>query len=105
MGEEQFKELRKSTKPAVPVERTMVPAVLVKMWYAPVLELPACGRVMKGATLMVIRPVERKMVEIESEDEGLGDYFVGEEEEEVLREAMRELLKEKKPYLMEMDSL
>lgn len=104
MGEEQFKELRRSMNPTAPVERTMVPAVRVKLWHVPVLELPASGRVMNGATLIVIRPAERTM-KMESEDEGLGDCFEGEEEEEDLREAVREMLKEKKPYKIEMDSL
>ncbi|RVW54225.1 hypothetical protein CK203_080119 [Vitis vinifera] len=61
MGEEQFKELRRSMNPTAPVERTMFPAVRVKLWHVPVLELPASGRVMNGATLIVIRPAERTM--------------------------------------------
>lgn len=106
MGEEQLEELRRSTNPLVPVQRTMVPEVGVKLWYAPVLELPASGLVMKGATLIVIRPIDRRLKKMENEYEGLEGCFKGpEQNEEGLREAVRKMLKEKKPYMMEIDSI
>ena len=59
---------------------------------------------MKGATLIVIRLVDRKMMKMEREDKGLQRCFE-EEEKEALREVVRKMLNEKKPYKMEMDSL
>nr|GMD19257.1 F-box protein At4g18380-like [Ipomoea batatas] len=41
-------------------DRTRVPALKIKMWIAEELELPEAGCVMKGATLVVIRPAEQE---------------------------------------------
>ncbi|KAJ9699187.1 hypothetical protein PVL29_008002 [Vitis rotundifolia] len=91
MGEDQFKELRKS------------PAICIKLWYVPLLELPASGCVMKGATLIVIRPLNQ-MMKMKSDGDLLVGAFDGEEEAEAFCEAVKEIVKEKKPYLMEMNS-
>lgn len=103
MGEDQFKELRKCVNTRPPLERTKLPAICIKLWYVPLLELPASGCVMKGATLIVIRPLNQVM-KMKSDGDLLAGAFDGEEEAEALCEAAREIVKEKKPYLMEMNS-
>lgn len=95
-------------------ERTCLPALRMKMWYVPVLELPASGCVLKGATLVVIRPAaaEGKGHKRETTDEELavgafndgdGDGD-GEDEKCFLGEAVRKMIMEKKAnYTLEMN--
>ncbi|KAJ8533554.1 hypothetical protein K7X08_006878 [Anisodus acutangulus] len=59
MNKEQLEELRvKPLSASSASKRTMVPALNMRLWYAPHLELPD-GTVLKGATLVAIRPSEQ----------------------------------------------
>lgn len=103
MGEEQLAEVRSSLEILQPkplLERTQVPDLNIKMSYLPVLELPASGYTMKGATLVVIRPDDDGMTGMEID----GCDFDGEGEEKVFGEAVREMMKVKKSYVMTMNS-
>uniref|UniRef100_A0A5B7BXG8 F-box domain-containing protein n=1 Tax=Davidia involucrata TaxID=16924 RepID=A0A5B7BXG8_DAVIN len=105
MREEQIEELRSSSAKLESSERSRVPALKMKLWYVPVLELPASGCVMKGATLVVIRPVDGPPATIKSDnDDLLRGAFDGEEEDKALGEAVREMMKKKNTYTLEMNS-
>ncbi|XP_071721643.1 F-box protein At5g46170-like [Rutidosis leptorrhynchoides] len=59
MNRDQLEELRvKPLSPSSASKRTLVPALSMRLWYAPHLELPD-GIVLKGATLVSIRPSEQ----------------------------------------------
>ncbi|KAJ6926146.1 hypothetical protein NC651_010555 [Populus alba x Populus x berolinensis] len=59
MNREQLEELRvKPLSASSASKRTLVPALNMRLWYAPHLELPD-GIVLKGATLVAIRPSEQ----------------------------------------------
>ncbi|KAK9697035.1 hypothetical protein RND81_08G010700 [Saponaria officinalis] len=61
MNKDQLEELRvKPLSASSASKRTLVPAVNMRMWYAPHLELPG-GMVLKGATLVAIRPSEQSV--------------------------------------------
>ncbi|KAI3746464.1 hypothetical protein L6452_08898 [Arctium lappa] len=103
MTERQVVELRKemmNSTTVVEPERTKVPAVTIKMWYLPVLELPESGCVMRGATLAVIRPAVTTAVE-KDDDVSLA---MGAFEEKCMGEAVRKLIDRKKSYTLEMNS-
>ncbi|XP_010277597.1 PREDICTED: F-box protein At4g18380-like [Nelumbo nucifera] len=107
MGEEQIAESRQCldssrTSAALP-GRTRVPAVNVKLWYVPRLELPGSGYVMEGATLMAIRPVDRPPEKEESEVSLMAGAFEGEEQGKTFGEAVRAMAK-RKARILEMDS-
>ncbi|WRX32703.1 F-box domain - like 10 [Theobroma cacao] len=108
MGTEELVQLRnsmnsqKETLESSTLERTPVPELSMKLWYLPVLELPESGYVMRGATLVLIRPVawttERRNSDLtvgKLDLEGDGKAF---------SEAVREMIKVKKNYLMTMSS-
>ncbi|KAK4271863.1 hypothetical protein QN277_020493 [Acacia crassicarpa] len=58
MNRDQLEELRvKPLSASSASKRTLVPALNMRLWYAPHLELPD-GVVLKGATLVAIRPSE-----------------------------------------------
>ncbi|XP_010518768.1 PREDICTED: F-box protein At5g46170 [Tarenaya hassleriana] len=60
MNRDQLEELRvKPLSASSASKRTLVPALNMRLWYAPHLELPD-GTVLKGATLVAIRPSESK---------------------------------------------
>ncbi|CAH8345714.1 unnamed protein product [Eruca vesicaria subsp. sativa] len=60
MNRDQLEELRvKPLSASSASKRTLVPALNMRLWYAPSLELPD-GTVLKGATLVAIRPSECK---------------------------------------------
>ncbi|CAN6847651.1 unnamed protein product [Brassica oleracea] len=60
MNKDQLEELRVKPLSALSAsKRTLVPALNMRLWYAPSLELPD-GTVLKGATLVAIRPSESK---------------------------------------------
>lgn len=62
MNKEQLQELRvKPLLASASANRTMVPALHMMLWYAPLLELPD-GLVLRGATLVAIRPSEESVV-------------------------------------------
>ncbi|RYQ81886.1 hypothetical protein Ahy_B10g100480 [Arachis hypogaea] len=59
MNRDQLEELRvKPLSASSASKRTLVPALNMRLWYAPHLELPD-GVVLKGATLVAIRPSEQ----------------------------------------------
>ncbi|KAJ4977065.1 hypothetical protein NE237_002171 [Protea cynaroides] len=59
MNRDQLEELRvKPLSASTASRRTLVPALNMRLWYAPLLELPN-GIVLKGATLVAIRPSEQ----------------------------------------------
>ncbi|KAE8669774.1 F-box protein [Hibiscus syriacus] len=59
MNRDQLEELRVKPLSASPAsKRTQVPALNMRLWYAPHLELPN-GVVLEGATLVAIRPSEQ----------------------------------------------
>ncbi|KVI08022.1 F-box protein At1g22220-like [Cynara cardunculus var. scolymus] len=101
MTERQVVELRKemNSTAVVEPERTEVPAVTIKMWYVPVLELPESGCVMKGATLAVIRPAVTAMEKDDDVSLAMGAF-----EEKCMGEAVRKLIDRKKSYTLEMNS-
>ncbi|KAK2994733.1 hypothetical protein RJ640_002539 [Escallonia rubra] len=106
MAKEEIEELRSSTEAneEAAAERSRVPALRMKMWHVPELELQGSGRVMKGATLVVIRPVgEKKRAEKDGELV-MGAFGDGGEEEKVLGEAVRKMMKKKKTCTLEMNS-
>lgn len=104
MSERQVVELRNemmsSNADIVELERTKVPAVTIKMWYMPMLELPECGAVMRGATLAVIRPTEAAATR-KDDDFSLAMGAFG---EKCMVEAVRKLIEKKKSYTLEMNS-
>ncbi|GMH20802.1 hypothetical protein Nepgr_022644 [Nepenthes gracilis] len=59
MNRDQLEELRvKPLSASSASKRTLVPALNMRLWYAPHLELPD-GVLLKGATLVAIRPIEQ----------------------------------------------
>ncbi|KAL4282618.1 hypothetical protein GQ457_16G006900 [Hibiscus cannabinus] len=97
VGKEELAEMRNSVNTLESIERSPVPELNMKLWYLPVLELPESGYVMKGATLVLIRPVVDGMIENDG-----GDPLVG--DEKPFGEAVREMIKVKKSYFMTMTS-
>lgn len=103
MTERQVVELREevgsTAEVDVEAERTKVPAVTIKMWYVPVLELPESGCVMKGATLAVIRPAVTAVDKDDDVSLAMGAFG-----EKCMGEAVRKLIERKKSYTLEMNS-
>ncbi|XP_074556052.1 F-box protein At5g46170-like [Curcuma longa] len=94
MDQRQIQELR--AKPSIASgdsQRTLLPALSMRLWYAHRLELP-CGMVLKGATLLAIRP---------SNNEEAGGSWAPEAFEEPYRTATKLLMKTK-TYCLEMNS-
>lgn len=121
MREEEIAEMRRSLDSApaaadddAAAERIRVPDLRMKLWYAPELELPESGYVMRGATMVLIAPASKAGGEQGKAKEGgdLGDAaaksasFEGGdgEEEAAFGEAVRAMRKMKKTYVLEMNS-
>nr|GMD20551.1 F-box protein At4g18380-like [Ipomoea batatas] len=88
-------------------DRTRVPALKIKMWIAEELELPEAGCVMKGATLVVIRPAEQESAGVSEQAEQEQDLEVELGQTEGTRlflEAANKLVKLKKSYTLDMNS-
>ncbi|CAN4081534.1 unnamed protein product [Withania somnifera] len=99
MNREQLEELRvKPLSASSASKRTMVPALNMRLWYAPHLELPN-GTVLKGATLVAIRPSEQPKKEVVGPD----GNWVPAAFEEPYRTAARMLVK-RRTYCLEMNS-
>ncbi|XP_009758227.1 F-box protein At4g18380-like [Nicotiana sylvestris] len=99
MNKEQLEELRvKPLSASSASKRTMVPALNMRLWYAPHLELPD-GTVLKGATLVAIRPSEQPKKEVVGPD----GNWVGSAFEEPYGTAARILVK-RRTYCLEMNS-
>lgn len=115
MNKEQIEEVRelKGKRDETMEHRSRVPALRMKMWYLERLELPDSGKVMEGATLVVIRPaaggggegVEGVKKAATTDADMVAEAF-GEEEGEgkVLVEIVRKLMVAKKCYVLEMNS-
>ncbi|CAH9104195.1 unnamed protein product [Cuscuta epithymum] len=68
MNRDQLEELRvKPLSASSASKRTMVPALNMRLWFAPILVLPD-GTVLKGATLVAIRPSEQQKKDVVSSD-------------------------------------
>ncbi|KAJ0240676.1 F-box protein [Hirschfeldia incana] len=98
MNRDQLEELRvKPLAASSASKRTLVPALNMRLWYAPTLELPD-GTVLKGATLVAIRPSESKK-------EVLSDVsWVSSAGFEEPYEAAVKMLVKRKTYCLEMNS-
>lgn len=99
MNKDQLEELRvKPLSASSASKRTLVPALNMRLWYAPHLELPN-GVVLKGATLVAIRPSEQPKKEAAvSEGNWVASAF-----EEPFGTAARMLVK-RRTYCLEMNS-
>lgn len=96
MGKDQLQELRdKPLAASASANRTQVPALNMKLWYAPYLELPG-GMGLKGATLVAIRPSDQPL---RKETDG----FVAGAFDEPFKTAAG-LLVRRRTYLLEMNS-
>ncbi|KAL1555824.1 F-box protein-like protein [Salvia divinorum] len=99
MNKEQLEELRvKPLSASSASKRTLVPALNMRLWYAPHLELPN-GLVLKGATLVAIRPSEQPKKEVAC----LEANWVASAFEEPFGTAARMLVK-RRTYCLEMNS-
>ncbi|XP_055810685.1 F-box protein At5g46170-like [Solanum dulcamara] len=99
MNREQLEELRvKPLSASSASKRTMVPALNMRWWYAPHLELPD-GTVLKGATLVAIRPSEQPKKEVVGPD----GNWVAAAFEEPYGTAAR-MLVNRRTYCLEMNS-
>ncbi|CAA2986178.1 F-box protein At4g18380-like [Olea europaea var. sylvestris] len=98
MNKEQLEELRvKPLSASSASKRTLVPALSMRLWYAAHLELPN-GSVLKGATLVAIRPSEQPKEVLGSEASWVASAF-----EEPFGTAARMLVK-RRTYCLEMNS-
>lgn len=98
MNKEQLEELRvKPLSASSAAKRTLVPALNMRLWYAPHLELPD-GTVLKGATLVAIRPSEQPKKEVAADGNWVASAF-----EEPFGTAARMLVK-RRTYCLEMNS-
>ncbi|KAL0419519.1 UNVERIFIED_CONTAM: F-box protein [Sesamum radiatum] len=114
MNKGQIEEVRKMERKGDELleYRSRVPALRMKMWYLERLELPDSGKVMEGATLVVIRPAAAcggaAAEELRMENRGNGgmaaEAFGEEGEGKMLREAVKKLMVAKKCYTLEMNS-
>uniref|UniRef100_A0A7N0T3T0 F-box protein n=1 Tax=Kalanchoe fedtschenkoi TaxID=63787 RepID=A0A7N0T3T0_KALFE len=99
MNKDQLEELRvKPLSASSASKRTLVPALTMRLWYAPQLELPD-GAVLKGATLVAIRPSEQ----VGSKKETADVSWVASAFEEPFGSAARMLVK-RRTYCLEMNS-
>lgn len=99
MNREQLEELRvKPLSASSASKRTLVPALNMRLWYAPQLELPN-GIVLKGATLVAIRPSEQSNLKKEVSDLS----WVSTAFEEPYGTAAKMLVK-RRTYCLEMNS-
>lgn len=100
MDRRQVQEMR--VKPASASgsssQRTLVPALSMRLWYAPHLDLPG-GKVLKGATLVAIRPSEDHRVR----DAAADACWISNAFEEPYQTAAVMLLK-RRNYCLEMNS-
>ncbi|KZV51037.1 F-box protein-like [Dorcoceras hygrometricum] len=99
MNKVQLEELRvKPLSASSASKRTVVPALNMRLWYASHLELPD-GMVLKGATLVAIKPREQSKIEVV----GSEGNWVASSFEEPFGTAARMLVK-RRTYCLEMNS-
>ncbi|MFS8016010.1 hypothetical protein Hanom_Chr15g01363371 [Helianthus anomalus] len=98
MNREQLEELRvKPLAASSASKRTMVPALNMRLWYAPCLELPD-GTVLKGATLVCTWPSDQSVQREVSDGLWVSSAF-----EEPFGTALKMLVK-RRTYCLEMNS-
>ncbi|KAM3700845.1 hypothetical protein ACB098_05G127900 [Castanea mollissima] len=103
MNREQLEELRvKPLSASSASKRTQVPALNMRLWYAPHLELPD-GMVLKGATLVAIRPSDQSVPAAMSKKEVSDVSWVSTAFEEPYGTAAKMLVK-RRTYCLEMNS-
>ncbi|XP_022140089.1 F-box protein At5g46170-like [Momordica charantia] len=99
MNKDQLEELRvKPLSASSASKRTLVPALNMRLWYATHLELPN-GLILKGATLVAIRPSEQSAVKKDVSDCSWASTAF----EEPYRTAAKMLVK-RRTYCLEMNS-
>ncbi|GKV36937.1 hypothetical protein SLEP1_g45020 [Rubroshorea leprosula] len=99
MNRDQLEELRvKPLSASSASKRTLVPALNMRLWYAPHLELPD-GTVLKGATLVAIRPTEQSASKKEVSD---GSWLLNAFQEPYGTAA--KMLVKRRTYCLEMNS-
>ena len=97
MNKDQLEEFkRKPLAASASANRTQVPALNMKLWYAPYMELPG-GNGLKGATLVSIKPNEQHPIRKD------GDGFMAGAFEEPYRTAAQ-ALSMRRTYRLEMNS-
>lgn len=84
--------------------RSRLPALRMKMWYSEKMEIPGCGKVMDGATLVVIWSAGSGEVEGRSTVDLVRAAFGGEGEEKMVGDFARKLVGGNKCYVLEMNS-
>ncbi|CAD6236575.1 unnamed protein product [Miscanthus lutarioriparius] len=105
MDRRQLQELRKRpVSPSGSSHRTLMPALSMRLHYAPLIELPG-GTLLKGATLVAIRPSEDALREGQGVGAAgpVGTCWISEAFEEPYRTAAKVLLK-RRAYCLEMNS-
>nr|GEV20165.1 hypothetical protein [Tanacetum cinerariifolium] len=100
MNRDQLEELRvKPLSASSASKRTLVPALNMRLWYAPYLELPD-GTVLKGATLVATRPSDQNVALQKDVSDGL---WASSAFEEPFGTAAKMLVK-RRTYCLEMNS-
>jgi len=105
MDRRQLQELRmRPVSPSGSSHRTLMPALSMRLHYAPLIELPG-GTLLKGATLVAIRPSEDALREGQGVGAAgpVGTCWISEAFEEPYRTAAKVLLK-RRAYCLEMNS-
>jgi len=105
MDKYQLQELRvRPVSASGDSHRTLMPALSMRLWYAPHIELPG-GTVLNGATLVAIKPSEEAMRDAVGNGAAgsAGASWVSDAFEEPYRTAVRLLLK-RRMYSLEMNS-
>ncbi|KAF8663828.1 hypothetical protein HU200_055162 [Digitaria exilis] len=105
MDKRQLQELRvRPVSASASSHRTLMPALSMQLHYAPLIELPG-GKLLKGATLVAIRPSEDALREGQAIGAAgsVGTCWISEAFEEPYRTAAKVLLK-RRPYCLEMNS-
>jgi hypothetical protein len=103
MDKRQLQELRvRPVSPSGSSHRTLMPALSMRLHYAPLIELPG-GTLLKGATLVAIRPSEDALREGQGVAGPAGTCWISEAFEEPYRTAAKVLLK-RRAYCLEMNS-
>ncbi|XP_074567344.1 F-box protein At5g46170-like [Curcuma longa] len=107
MDRQQLQELRlKPLMASGSSQRTLLPALSMRLWYAHELEL-SCGLVLKGATLLAIKPSDERSRDVGSSITVSNDFsdscWISECFEEPYRTATMMLMK-RRNYCLEMNS-
>ncbi|KAK4796334.1 hypothetical protein SAY86_028660 [Trapa natans] len=99
MNRDQLEELRiKPSSVSSASKRTLVPALNMRLWYAPQLELPN-GMMLKGATLVAIRPSEQSPLKKDASE----GFWISSAFDEPYGTAAKMLVK-RRTYCLEMNS-